>query len=312
MIHIQPATEEEWHKLRQNHIGGSEIAALFDVQPDYALSRFALWHVKAGNTPPPPVGGDRVKWGNRLEPYIAAGAAEDEGWTISKGGYVIDAQQPHMGCTLDFIIEQAPDRNTRGALECKNADWLQHKRVWEGEEPPVHIGLQLQQQLGCTGFQWGVVACLVGGNDLKLYRYEAKPKIIAEIRRRIAAFYASIEAGEEPKPDGSSTSAAVLRALYESPADDVADMIDNAEMSAECARFLRAKEIEKEAEKTKKEAENRIKALLANHQKARANGFFVNLSIGKDTPSRIAAPGEIIKGRNGPRTLHVKESIAAE
>ncbi len=50
------ANPAEWHAQRARNVGASEIAALFGVQPDYALSHYALWHVKAGKAPPP-VGG---------------------------------------------------------------------------------------------------------------------------------------------------------------------------------------------------------------------------------------------------------------
>ena len=90
----------EWHKLRAAHIGGSEVAALFDCQPGYALSRYALWMVKSDHAPAPPVDGVRPKWGLRLEATIAEAAQEEGNWKISKGGYVSDPTTIGLGCTL--------------------------------------------------------------------------------------------------------------------------------------------------------------------------------------------------------------------
>ena len=310
IVHDSPA----WHDLRARHVGGSEVAALFDLpadqRPGYMMTRFALWHVKAGNAPPPHVGNPRVAWGLKLEAVIAEAAAETEGWTFDKGGYVSDATTPGLGCTLDFVIHSDPAESGPGALECKNTDWMVHRRSWTDDEPPIHILLQLQHQLAATGYTWGAVAALVGGNDLKIYRYRARPRLIADIRKRVTEFWRSIDEGREPPPDGSDSATAILRALYSSPADEIADMEADIEFADWCKKFREASDGMASANKQRDEAQNHIVSRLGNYQKARSMGYFVNLSIGKATPDRPAKPGEIIKGRKGPRTLHVKETAA--
>src|SRR6185312_595228 len=117
IIHDSP----EWHALRARHVGGSEIAALFDLpadqRPNYMLTRFALWHVKAGNAPPPKVDAVRTSWGLRLEEVIAEAAREREGWTVTRGGYVSDPTTPGLGCTEDFVATDDPTEDGPGALE---------------------------------------------------------------------------------------------------------------------------------------------------------------------------------------------------
>ncbi len=71
---IKPDTPE-WHAIRMKHIGGSEISALFGVQPEFAQSAFTLFMVKSGKIPAPPVDdspGTRIWYGKRLEPAIGA------------------------------------------------------------------------------------------------------------------------------------------------------------------------------------------------------------------------------------------------
>src|ERR1700761_6912731 len=75
MTSITINSPEHWHELRAQHVGCSEIAALFGEHQH--LTPFELWHIKNGTLPAPYLGdNDRVFWGTTLEPAIAAGAAK--------------------------------------------------------------------------------------------------------------------------------------------------------------------------------------------------------------------------------------------
>lgn len=309
---IDPGSTQ-WHALRARHIGGSEIAALFDLPdgqaPEYMLRRFALWHIKSGSVPPPTVDGPRPKWGLRLEQAIAAAAAEEHGWSIATGGYANDRTTPGLGCTLDFIIAGDPEEDGPGVLECKNVDWLIHKRSWTGDEPPPHVLLQHQHQLAATGFSWGAVAALVGGNDLQVHRYKARPKLIAEIRRRVRDFWNSIEMGLPPLPDGSSSASAALSALYPEPVDDAIDMSASNEWAEAAHAFFEAGLARREAERQYDAAKNRIAGLLGNHRRGYGNGWAVTCSITPANPGRPPEPGELIGKRSETRRYSAREMV---
>lgn len=214
MTGILPHTPE-WHEARRRNVGSSEIAALFGCQADYQMSLFRLWHVKAGKAAEPTVEGERPEWGRRLENVIAGAAAEEYGWALEDGVYMESPDTPGLGCTPDKIIIMGREKKmTQGILEIKNADWLIHKRQWTDGEPPLHISLQLQHQLAVTGLIWGAVVCLVGGNHLERYDFEARPKMIAEIKRRVDDFWQSIRENRPPPPDGSIHTAAVLAEMF--------------------------------------------------------------------------------------------------
>jgi predicted phage-related endonuclease len=309
-VHDSP----EWHALRARHVGGSEVAALFDLPPDqrpnYMLTRYALWHIKAGNAAPPAVDRVRTKWGLLLEEAIATAAAEEFGWSVTKGGYVKDATTPGLGCTLDYVIAADPDEDGPGALECKNVDWMVHRRAWENDEPPLHILLQLQHQLAATGYTWGVVAALIGGNDLRTYRYKARPKLTAEIRRRVAEFWQSVAEGQEPPVDGSEGAAHVLASLYPDLADDAVDLSTNNEWAEAAHAFLTAGSDRKAANDAYEEAKNRVVALMGGHKRAYGNGWSVNCAVTAENPGRLPKPGELIGIRKEVRRYSVKELAA--
>jgi predicted phage-related endonuclease len=305
--------EAEWHAIRARNIGSSEVAALFDLpadqMPAYMVRRFALWHIKAGDAPAPDVSGERPKWGLRLEAAIADAVSEQEGWTVERGGYVADPTTPGLGCTLDFVIEGDPAEDGPGVLECKNVDWLIYKRSWTGEEPPPHILLQLQHQLAATGFSWGAIAPLIGGNETRVYRYKARPKLIAEIRRRVREFWASIEMGLPPTPDGSSSASEVLASLYPELVDDAVDMGSNNEWAEAAHALFSAAASRKAAKLAYDEAKNRVALLLDGHRRGYGNGWAVNCSITSANPGRLPEPGELIGRRAESRSYTAKETV---
>lgn len=305
---------QDWHDLRGRHVGGSEVAALFDLPADqvpaYMMRRYALWHVKAGNAPSPRVDNPRTKWGLRLEATIADAAAEDNGWAITRGGYVKDLTTEGLGCTLDFIVEADPAEDGPGALECKNTDWLVHKRSWLDEEPPLHILLQHQHQLAATGYTWGAVAALIGGNDLRIYRYKARPKLIAEIRRRVREFWASIAEGKEPPVDGSDSASAMLSALYPALDGDSVDMSASNEWAEAAHELFNAAAARREANETYEGAKNRVAALLGTHRRGYGNGWAVNCAVTPENPGREPKPGELIGKRAETRRYTVKEMVS--
>lgn len=316
-LHPIPTDRDAWLALRSTNVGASEVAALFGAQPEYAPGLFALWQVKAGRIPAEQVDNPRVRWGLLLEDTIAAAAAEQEGWDVRPGMFAVSDRVKGMSATLDRIIA-APTEADRaagcegpGVLELKNVDWLTHRAKW-GAEPPPHILLQLQAQLACTGYAWGAFAALVGGNDLRIYRYHARPKLIAEIERRVAAFWDSIRRNQVPNADGSDSTFRALRELNPEPVDECADLTDDAEAAVLCAEIERQGRARREAERAEAEAKARLLQKLGNHRWAKVPGWKVSQAITPAKPDRAAEPGEIIKGRAESRRLIVKEHEGAD
>lgn len=310
-----PPTPAEWHAIRLKHIGGSEVSALFGVAPAYALSLYALHQVKAGAAPAPPVGGERVEWGIALEPFIARAAAKRKGWKLHDPVYAVDDTTPGMGSTLDYIMEAGPEEiadgmTGKGVLEIKNVDSQVYRDSWLNDEPPFHILLQHQHQMACAGMQWGVIAALVGGNELLTWRYRVKPDLIGAIRQRVAKFWADIRADNVPDVDGAESTADVLRSLYPEVVDDAIDMTENNEWGEAVAGFISAQKAKKAATQDYDEAKNRVVSLIGSHKRAYGGGYSVSVVVTAAKDDRQAMPGEIIKGRAESRRYNAKEMAA--
>lgn len=307
----------EHHAQRAKVVGASEVAALFGCQQPYQMSLFTLWHVKAGNIAPPPVEGPRIDWGNDLEEAIARVAARKNKWTITKGEHTTDPTTPGLGCTLDYTIE-APDPESAalgftgpGALEIKNVDWLQHRQKWEGDEPPLHILLQHQHQFAATGYTWGVVAALIGGNDIRFYRYAARPALIADIRRRVTAFWQSIADNKPPPVDGSDGAFYALRDLVPEIVDDAVCMDGDNRFPALCAELASATAARKEIEEREAALKAELEQKLGEHKRAWCDGWNASFVINKGSAGTLVTPemvGTFVGARKGSRYVKIKET----
>mgnify|MGYP000019340103 CR=1 FL=1 len=211
MKRITIENDEHRRVLRRQHVGSSEIAMLFDASP-YA-TRFMLWHDKAGTAPLPEPEGARIDWGTLLEPVIAAGVAREMRWQVEKfRAYAAHDDVEGWGCSIDYHVtdhEAGP-----GIVECKNVDWLRWRQEWSETRAPLHIELQLQHQLGASGYAWGAIAVLIGGNELRIYERQPEPKALREIEAAIVAFWASVRAGKAPDPFGAPVENETIRSLW--------------------------------------------------------------------------------------------------
>lgn len=301
MKEIKIRDDAHWHTLRAKNVGASEVAALFGCHPN--LSHYALWSVKAGRVPPPTVTGNRPKWGRILEAVIGAAFYEDGHCAEmpERCGYIMHPSVPGMGCTPDFIL-----RNEGAIVECKNVDWLIRKRAW-GDEPPMHILLQLQAQLACTGLGHGYVVALVGGNELVHWRYERREKLIAEIEQRVRSFWLSICRGDEPPIDGHPATLAAVKDSAPIGDNSAVELFED-EFAEACAMHANAREAMKRMDVERREAEARIIRMLRGAQRGYGLGWSASLVEVPGTPDREAKPGEIIKGRKGSVRVNVREA----
>ena len=295
-------------RFRATHVGASEAAALFDCSP--YLTRFELFHRKKGNIDTPAFNAladdgtpenERIYWGVKLEAAIIEAAKERYGYTDREQ---VDRLSNGRG------LGGHPDRRVvcpqrgPGILEIKTADWLVFKS-W-GDEPPMHYLLQSQAYQGLDGVEWGDVLVLVGGNRLERFCYDFRPKIYAEIEKRVEAFWQSVEENEPPPADYTRDLPTIAE-LYREGADETVDLTGDNLAHEAAAAFLFAKEARLDAEKREDAAKAELLDKLGAASTATLNGFILRATTVAAIPERAAEPGEIIKGRKSYRRLTVKE-----
>lgn len=285
--------------FRATHVGASEVSALFDCCP--YLTKFELWHRRKGNVSIPDFADDeRMEWGLRLEPAIIAAAADRFGYQIEESPRRLSNGRGLGGHPDAF----ANDERGPGIIEIKTADWLVRKS-W-GDEPPTHYLMQAMAYAGLAGRKWGDVLVLVGGNKLERFSYDFRPKIYAEIERRVEEFWQSVEANEPPAPD-YTRDLDTITDLYRDGTEAVVDLTADNLAHEAAAAFLFAKEARLEAEKREDAAKAELLDKLGEASTATLNGFTVRATTVAAIPERVAEPGEIIRGRKAYRRLTVKE-----
>lgn len=228
----------ELHPGRALVVTASEAAAM--MGEDEYRSPYALWAVKAGLAEPDDLeGNDPVFWGTVLEPAVAEGVRLRTGWNLRRCQAFVRHPDPavQLGATPDYLIvpldkDGAPrPYHEWGVLEVKTMDlfrWLSlaegagagevmelEGRTWRQpkKEPPPAYQVQVQVQLACTGLSWGVLAVLVGGNRLELYRYDRHDAAIAAIEARSIEFMDLVRQRESPPIDWERDADAV-RGVY--------------------------------------------------------------------------------------------------
>jgi hypothetical protein len=336
-----PERSPEWHAHRLKFIGGSEIPSLFgaeeqpepdeeyeemDIRAGFHDSVFALHYIKSGAAKPRPVEAEIVDAGIYMESSIARLAADKRGWKLIKGRYAVDDTTPGMGASLDYEIQDAGEdtkgaavggpvlRGIRGPLigpgsfQIKNVREGTFAKKWTNHEPPLYVILQLQHELACSGYKWGVVGAWVGGNRLRLYFYDAHPEIIASIRERVTEFWARIRDGKPPAIDGSDSSSYVLRQLFPKLHDSEAHPVDlsgNNEIPLLCAELTDFRDQRLYYEKEEKDRKNRIEEILGGYTHGRSGDWRVSVSVTPENPGRPGTPADIIGKRKEVRRLTV-------
>jgi putative phage-type endonuclease len=239
---IKIESHEQWLKDRSKDITSTEISALYGLSP--YLSEFELYHNKKDNVIVRIQPNERMRWGTRLESAIAYGAAEDQGWDISKLNVYMRDTEARIGSSFDFKINSTA--NGAGIMEIKNVDRLQYMKSWvdDGEgniEAPEHIELQIQHQMEVSGYEWTALVALVGGNEQKIILRNRDREIGKDIRQRVAAFWEQVKNNTAPSPDYSVDAEFIIKQLRaESEPDLVLESNADLDQLIEQYNFLSA------------------------------------------------------------------------
>ncbi len=322
-ISIEPATRDDWLKLKAQDVSSTEVSALFNMSP--YLTKFELYHIKKEGQIVEIEDNDRMKWGRRLEDVIAAGFAEDNGLILrKKTEYMRHGQCRRMGASFDYeivgYIDGHPKQNAlyaetfrkhgNGLLEIKKVDYLIYRDQWDKEEAPAHIEFQVQQQMEVSDLNWTVICPLVAGNELKDFIRLRDREMGKGLVNAIDAFFALTEA---PKADYAKDAEFIIK-LYSKAGQDVYMPTGESLTLLEqmCAQYKEAATAEANAADLKQILKAQIVEMAGNDVgSAVTHNWKINLGEVKGSVGTVITAemvGTITGARKGYRQCRITEN----
>lgn len=299
--------------FRLAHIGGSETAALLGLSP--WDTPWSLYQQKIGAIPPPDFSqlGERQRWGLNLERAIISEVARQTKQDIRKWT---------QGPLSNGVLGGHPDsrrvvsNKTKAMVEIKTVDWLIF-RDWGGS-PPDHYVLQLLTYMHLAGVDEGMIALLVGGNNLKMFHYEQRPRLMEIIEKKAFELFDRVRRGDPP-PINYEADREAIQELFKitggTAGEEFVDLSDDNEVADAIQTYIAESAIEKAAKKNKEQA-----GALIKHKGASAGGVLcgdwsVKFSYSAETPAKVITAdmvGETLKGRAASRSINPPKFIGAK
>jgi putative phage-type endonuclease len=252
-------THDEWLQWRKKGIGGSDAAAIAGLNK--WTSEAAVYAEKTGLEVPDEES-EAAYWGKTLESVVAEEFSRRSGLKLQRVNAIL--QHPEYSFMIANLDRKIIEKGNPGVFEAKTAgEYLRDK--WEDDRVPDDYMIQMQHYLAVTGWSYGYIAVLIGGNKFRYARIERDQEIIDYLVKIESDFWWKVENQMPPKMDGSESSAEILEYLYPHPEpDSELDLSDEADALLE--EYDAAGEAEKEAKERKEVATNQLKALLGNNE----------------------------------------------
>lgn len=261
LAHVEQISDDEWHAIRAQGIGGSDAAAIAGMHS--YKSPFALWLEKTGQHSDRS-DSEQAYWGRKLEPYVAERFTEETGIALLDNKVVLaHPNRTWQRANVDRFA--GPD----AILECKtvnpwDSSWAD-PGGFDVDALPASAALQVLHCLDVGGWDLAYVAVLIGGQRFKRYVVERDDDMLAHLRSIEEAFWQLVLDETPPPPMAVDTD--LLAHLYEVEKDSFVSLDEHA---VEVARLLEERAAAKSAIATHESAcavaENRVKTLLGEHE----------------------------------------------
>lgn len=261
LVNTNAIDYEIWKEKRRSGIGGSDVAAIAGLNK--WKSPVAVYLEKIGQAPEESVNSEAAYWGTMLEDVVAQEFSKRTGLKVRRKNAILQhPEHSFMLANVDRLIV-----GEKAGLECKTAS--EHlKSEWKDDEVPASYLIQCQHYMAVTGYDAWWIAVLIGGNKFIYKKIERDEEIIRYLIEIESNFWTNhVLKKNPPMFDGSDASSDLLKALY--PTAKFDEEIELPPTAQELiAKYEQAKQEEDEAATRRKEAENQLKAMLGDYEKA--------------------------------------------
>ena len=230
-----------------------------------------LWQEKVSGQSQPRQENEAMLWGRIMEPIITREFVRRTGLTVTPMRSMLQATNwPWMLADLDGLVED-PQRGT-GVFEVKTASAFKMSE-WDDNRCPDAYQLQVQHYLEVTGLSYAVIVVLIGGNKLQWITVDRDDELIASLVQLEKRFWQHVLTQSPPPVDGSTACAEMLARKYPS-SSNAAPLILPVEADSWIQDYLTSKAEEESAAERKRLAENKLKEVIGNHEKAISPGGY--------------------------------------
>ena len=266
LVNTKELTKEQWLEVRKSGVTGSRIAAIMGKNPyETPLSVYCTMKGLVGEKEQT----EAMYFGTALEDFVAKEFAERTGLQVDVEPYML--QHPTYEFMLANIDRVVTMEGRKGILECKNVSAYQWD-VWKVNAPEMYQ-YQLQWYLGITGYEFGFLAALVGGQRFVFHMYERNDELIKEMQQIATDFWFN-HIMEDIQPDITSEDGNLLSELYSDSKPGVIAELPKEKLWL-IEQVKRTKIMSDDATSEYKKAQNEIKSIMGSSETLHCDGEVV-------------------------------------
>lgn len=251
---------EDWLAARAFGLGSSDAPAV--MSKSRWASPMSVYADKLGLAEPMPVQ-PWHKWGLLHEPAIALDYEDQTGHKLFNPGAFTIFQHPSlkfMQVTPDRLIEPTEGHDGWGSLSIKTTT-IYKAQEWE-VEPPLEADIQFQHELYTLGLSWGVIAVLIGGQDVVHVPVDRNDKFCEVLVEHEMAFWQRVINQLPPDADSHAKTAQALADIY--PEEDGESLAMPGDYFSVADELLTQKAHRTYCDVRIRELENRVKREMGN------------------------------------------------
>ncbi len=252
-------------------ISASQMPALFGASP--YLTRFMLFHHFRNGAPLDQRENIRMRWGTLQQEAILAGTADAYRLAIQSNVEAREyVRRGQIGHTRDGLMHAADVGPI--VVEAKNVDYFVHRDSWTDTAAPAHIEIQLQTGMYCDNAERGIIAHLVGGNDLRFFERSPDRDFQQRMLLETADFFESVAQNREPEPLGSPIELPMFAHLYPAVEPDrILEALDNKEWRELFREFRYCRDQESFYKSRKEQLRPKVEAIIKTNSLVRLNSL---------------------------------------
>ena len=248
--------QEEWLRIRKNHLTGSDIGAVCGMNPYKSAMQVYLDKISPEIEV---VDNESMRLGRDLEDYVARRFMETTGKKVRRSNamYVHD-QYSFMMANIDRLVI-----GERAGLECKTASPYQADR-WKDGKIPEWYYLQCQHYMKVLEMDGWYLAVLIYGKGFQYTYLPRDEELLDHLIEIEKDFWENhIQAKVMPSPDGSKEADKLVQTYFHRKKGTVTRLIG---LDEQITRRNELVELIKKMQTEKKIIEQEIKLYLGKEQ----------------------------------------------